>query len=179
MDGCEEILLDQLLADQDGVFVIVALPWHEGNQHVPPKRQLTAGRAGPVGDDLARCNLLAPVDDRLLVDAGALVRTRELDQMICFFALLAVHGLDSDLVSRYPGDEATKIGLYHNPGVLRHPVLDPGPHQGGLGAHQGHCLALHVRSHQGAVGVIVLQEGNQGGSNADHLLRGNVHVVHI
>ena len=45
------------------------------------------------------------------------------------------------------------------------------------GVNQGHGLALHVRTHQGTLGVVVLQERNQGCGDGDHLARGHVHVV--
>ena len=44
-------------------------------------------------------------------------------------------------------------------------------------AQAGHGLALHVGAHQGAVGVVMLQEGNQTGRHADHLARGDVDVL--
>ena len=55
----------------------------------------------------------------------------------------------------------------------------PGADQGRLGDEQWHALALHVRTHQRAVGVIVLQERNQPRSHRDELLRRDVHVVDL
>ena len=46
-----------------------------------------------------------------------------------------------------------------------------------LRAQQRHRLALHVRAHQRAVRVVVLQERNQRGGDAHRLLRRDVHVV--
>ncbi len=40
-----------------------------------------------------------------------------------------------------------------------------------------HGLALHVRAHQRAVGVVVLQERNQAGGHGDQLLGRDVHVI--
>ena len=57
-------------------------------------------------------------------------------------------------------------------------VLLAGGHHGGLGAEQGHGLALHVGAHQGAVSVVVLEEGDHGGSHRYHHLGGDVHIVH-
>ena len=42
-----------------------------------------------------------------------------------------------------------------------------------------HRLALHVGAHQAPVGVIVLQEGNQGRSHRNYLLGRHVHVIDI
>ena len=44
---------------------------------------------------------------------------------------------------------------------------------------QRYCLTLHVGSHQGPVGIIMFQEGNQSGRNAHDLFRRNVHVIHF
>src|SRR5699024_10379495 len=42
-----------------------------------------------------------------------------------------------------------------------------------------HGLPLHVRTHQGAVGVVVLQERDHRGRHGDHLTCRDVHVVHV
>ena len=48
-----------------------------------------------------------------------------------------------------------------------------------LGHQQRHGLALHVRAHQRPVGVVVLQERDQAGRDADHLLGRDVHVLDL
>src|SRR5439155_500794 len=40
-------------------------------------------------------------------------------------------------------------------------------------------LPLHVRSHEGAVGVVVLEEGNERRRHADDLARGNVDIFEL
>ena len=57
-------------------------------------------------------------------------------------------------------------------------MLLAGGHDGGLGAEQGDGLPLHVGAHQGAVGVVVLEEGDHGGGHRHHHLGGDVHIVH-
>ena len=50
----------------------------------------------------------------------------------------------------------------------------------GLSAlEQRHGLALHVRSHQSAVRVIVLEERNQAGRDRDELLRTDVEILDL
>ena len=56
-------------------------------------------------------------------------------------------------------------------------MLDAGADDGGIGAQQRHGLALHVRTHQRTIGVVVLEERNQRGRDTDHLLGRDVHVV--
>ena len=65
------------------------------------------------------------------------------------------------------------------PGVAGGDALHAGAHDRRLGAQQRNRLALHVGAHQGAVGVVVLQERNQRGSHRHQLLRADVDVVHL
>ena len=51
-------------------------------------------------------------------------------------------------------------------------------YDGGLGFQQRNSLALHVGAHQGAVGVIVLKEGDHRGGDGHQLLGGYVNIVH-
>ena len=49
----EAIFLDHALADENGVFVVVAFPRHERDQHVLAERELALIRRRTVGEDLA------------------------------------------------------------------------------------------------------------------------------
>src|SRR5207237_7736513 len=53
------IVLDQLFADQDGVFEVVAAPGQEGYENVAAESQFTALRAGAVGKNLALLHAVA------------------------------------------------------------------------------------------------------------------------
>ena len=48
-----------------------------------------------------------------------------------------------------------------------------------IGAQQRNCLALHVRAHERAVGVVVLEKRNQAGRHRDQLLRADVDVLNF
>ena len=74
------VLAHQLFADEDRVLEVVAAPGHEGHQHVASQRQLALLGARSVGDHLALDHAVALADNRLLVDAGVLVRALELDE---------------------------------------------------------------------------------------------------
>src|SRR5699024_10281328 len=52
-----------------------------------------------------------------------------------------------------------------------------GSHNRSLCSQKRHCLTLHVRSHKGTVGIVVLKEGDQGCSYREHHLRRYVHVI--
>ena len=63
--------------------------------------------------------------------------------------------------------------------VDRGPELQAGADVRRLRDHQRHCLPLHVRAHQRAVGVVVLEERDQRRGDRDDLLGRDVHVVDI
>ena len=82
VDGRVVVVLDHPLGDEDRVLEVVAAPRHERDQHVPAERQLAELGARPVGQHLALRDRLADADDRLLVDAGVLVRPLELGEVV-------------------------------------------------------------------------------------------------
>ncbi len=67
---------------------------------------------------------------------------------------------------------------HHLARINRHLALHTGAADRRLRPQQRHSLALHVRTHQRAVHVVMLQERNQRGRHADHLFGRDVHVVH-
>jgi hypothetical protein len=88
------VLFHQLLGDENRVLEVVAAPRHEGHEDVAAERQLAGVGAGTVGEDLALAHALAFSNDRLLRDAGVLVRALELDELIDVGAeLLGLAGL--------------------------------------------------------------------------------------
>ena len=98
VDRREHVVLDQALAQHDRVLEVVTLPGHERDEQVLAERELAVHRGRTVGEHVALAHLLAGRDDRLLVDAGALVRAAELRQTVRDPAVLLV--LDRDGVAR-------------------------------------------------------------------------------
>ena len=176
VDGGEFVVLDEPLGDDHGVFEVVALPGHEGGEHVLAEGELAVVGRGGVGDRLACDDAVAAGDDRALVDAGALVGAEEFDQRVAGLASAAVVA-DADLLGGDAGDFAVGFGEQHLSGVVGGVALHAGADEGHFGAHQGDGLALHVRAHQGAVGVVVLEEGDQAGGDGDDLAGRDVHVA--
>ena len=129
-------------------------------------------RSGAVGDDLPLLDLLADFDDRLLVLTGPLVQADELSQQILPIVDLDALGIDVC-------DRARTIGLHDHAAIVRHISFEAGGNEGGLSDQERHRLPLHVRTHERAIGVVVLEERNQAGRNADHLLRRNIDVLDI
>src|SRR5699024_6430441 len=83
--------------------------------------------------------------------------------------VVGIHALHHAVALRQDGDARVGGGL----------VFHAGGHQRLLGDHQRHGLALHVGAHQGAVAVVVLQEGDHGGGHRDHHPGRNVHEIHL
>ena len=166
-------------------------PYHGMNatSDVGAERELAALGAGAVRDDLPGLHLLAHVHQRPLVDGGVLVGAPELLDAVAVVLLearqrvvpspsaLVIAGVDDDLVGRHAGHDAAAAGDDHRARVARHLLLEPGAHQRRLREQQRHRLPLHVRAHQRAVGVVVLEERNQRRGDRDELLRRHVHEV--
>jgi len=67
----------------------------------------------------------------------------------------------------------------HGTRVARGDVLHAGADVGAARPQQRHGLALHVRSHQRAVRVVVLEERDERGGHRDELLRRHVDELHL
>ena len=74
---------------------------------------------------------------------------------------------------------ARALGHDHVAGVASRTGLDAGADVRRLGHDQRHGLLLHVGAHQGTVGVVVLDEGDQRGRDRDDLLRADVDQVDL
>ena len=162
----EEIVLDQLLGHQDGVLEVVAPPRHECDQHVATQSQLTEIGARAIGEHVALFDPLTLLDDRLLADTGVLIRAPELDQLVDIgtellrFTGVDVFALDADDdalgIDRI--DDASPLAQHHRARVTGHDRFEAGADNRRFAAQQGYSLTLHVRTHQGTVGVVVLEE---------------------
>ena len=155
----------------------MALPGHERHEQVLAQGELTRVGGGAVGDDRPGGHLVALADDGLLVDAGALVGALELVEAV--LPAVAADGAHHHVVGRDLLDHPGLLGQDHVPGVVRRPPLEPRADQRRLAAHERHRLLLHVGAHERPVGVVVLDEGDQGRRDRDDLLRRDVHVVHL
>ena len=67
----------------------------------------------------------------------------------------------------------------HVAGVERRAALHAGADQRGVGLQQRHGLALHVRAHQRAVGVVVLEERDHRGRHRPDLLGRDIHEIDV
>nr|AHE14888.1 hypothetical protein asmbl_9 [uncultured bacterium] len=177
VDRGQDVVLHEALRQDDRVLVVVALPRHEGDEQVLAQRHLALVGARPVGDDLTDLDPLALLDDRGLVDRGALVRAAELQQPVGLPG--AVVGHDGDVVGGGVLDHTGLLGHHDVAGVHGRTQLHAGADQRGLAAQQRHRLTLHVRAHERAVGVVVLEERDHRRRDRGHLPRRDVHVVDV
>ena len=179
VDGGEDVVAHQLLADEDGVLVVVALPAHEADEDVPAEGELavigggTVRKHGRLSHDFAvlldlGIHPVALCDDGMLVYASGLVAALELGHDV--FVFRAVLSLDHDAVGVHIFDKTVALREFERAAVVGDPVLHAGGDHGSLGLQERDCLALHVGTHQRAVGVVVLQEGDERGRDGDELL---------
>ncbi len=97
-----------------------------------------------------------------------------------YSSIAVIGGLDDDLGGVGEHDLAGVLGERDLAGVDRGAVLHARAHVRGGGVEQRHGLALHVRAHEGAVGVVVLEERNERGGATEIIWRGgDVHVVDL
>ena len=149
-----------------------------------PERQFAAIGARPVGQHLPLADAVAHADERLLVDAGVLVRTLEFDELVDVRAHFArenarVVGLDAhdDALGVDLVDDSVAAADDHRARIARGDAFHAGADERSFPANQRHGLALHVRTHEGAVRVVVFEERNEARRDRDELLRRNVDVI--
>src|SRR5690606_32453711 len=118
------------------------------------------------------------VDAGVLVGAGVLGQVVDVDTGFTGFDFVIGHAHhDTAGIDRI--DHAATTSHHADTGVTGDVALHAGTHQRLAGAQGRHGLTLHVRTHEGAVGVVVLEERNQRSGNGNHLLRRHVHQGHV
>src|SRR4051794_35063732 len=176
VDRGELVVLDEAIRQDDRVLEVVALPGHEGDHEVLAERHLALARRGAVGEHVARLDLLAGGHERLLVDQRALVRAHELLQLV---GVRAVLGLDDDLGAVDVADRPVAPGEQDVAGVEGRPALHARADDRRVRLEQRHRLTLHVRAHERAVGVVVLEERDHRRRDRPDLLGRDVHEVDV
>ena len=177
VDAGEEVVAHEAVTDDDRVLVVAALPAHERDEHVPAERQLAHLGGAGVGDGLAIGDTRADIDDGSLVDARPLVGADELLELV--LVEVTGVGLDRDALGGHAGDDAAALGDEDLAGVTRGALLHAGADDRRLRLQERHGLALHVRTHERAVGVVVLEERDERGRDGDDLLGRDVHVFDL
>ena len=170
----------------DGVFEVEAVPGHVGDGEVLAEGKFAVLRGGSVGEDVALGDLLPVADDGLLVEARAGVGAAELLELVdvqprldaggeglrepagaqrlaleALLALLFRARDDSDLLGVDIDHDAVLFGEDRDAGVLGGALFEAGRDVRAVRAEKRHGLAHHVGAHEGAVGVVVLEEGDE------------------
>ena len=127
------------------------------------------------------------LDDRLLVDAGVLVRALVLDEVVDVDlggrrrSLEA--GTSARTTMRAASTESTtpsRLATTVTPESRATMPSMPGADRAARAVRmQRHRLALHVGAHERAVGVVVLEERDQRRGHRDQLVRRHVHEVDV
>src|SRR5205823_10003660 len=131
----EGVFLDEFFGDDDGVFEVVAVIGHEGDEDVFAQGQFAIFAGGAVGNDLAFLDALAEGDQRLLREAGLVVEAGVLAEDVF------VGVVDDDALGIAEGHDAGAFGLDDHAGVGRHVLFHAGADDRGLGDQYGHRLA--------------------------------------
>ena len=182
VDGGEAIFLDHALGNENGILEVVTVPGHKRDAHILTQRQLAHVDGRPVGENIAARHRVTTTHDGPLIDAGVLVGTHVLGQVVnihrrfagAYFRVVdahdnaaGIHGVDD---ARAPGHRA-------DAGIGGYKALHAGADQRLFAAQRRHRLTLHVGAHKRAVGIVVLQKRNQGRRHGHHLLRRYIHVI--
>ena len=171
--------LTRRLREDDRVLEVVALPGHEGDHQVLAQRHLAVVGRGAVGQHLAGLHLSGRVSTSGFwwMSVPWLERLNFCSSYSC--ACRRLPSID-DLLGVDVGDRRRPRG----PGATS-PVSSaarrsmPVPTTRGVGLQQRHGLALHVRAHQRAVGVVVLEERDHRRGDRPDLLGRDVHEVDV
>ena len=158
------------------------MPWHECDQHILTQGQFTEIGRRAVGQYVTGGDHVTDIHQRSLVHTGVLVRTLVFDQVVNihtgvtgghFFLVDA----DNDTSGIHLVNDAAAFGNGGYTRIRCNHAFHTGTHQRLFGLQRGHSLALHIRAHQCAVGIIVLKERNQGCRHGYDLLGRHIHVI--
>ena len=189
VNGGVNVLLHNLRGNGDGVFEVVSVPGHEGHEHIAAEGEFALVGAGSVCEDLAFLHLVATADDGALVDAGAGIAAHEFAERVDVDFLgglmfddrwiaeeLTVGAGEFPILGHNDhfrsgrGDDALGFANGDRLGIARSLGFDAGADERRFSDEQRHALALHVRSHERTVGVIVFEKRNHGGGHGHQLL---------
>ena len=105
-----QVVVDQALAHEDGVLVVVSLPRHVGDQDVLTESDFTALAGRTISQHLADNHRIALTHDRTLVQAGVLVGTLILLQEVGVIHALFVPHHDCRGIHERDGSVDPEIG---------------------------------------------------------------------
>ena len=156
MNRGENVLFNNALADENGVFKVVTVPGHERHEHIAAQGQLPALGARAISDELAFFHRVAFADENFLVNASRGVGAHELADLVnpnslfgvvldplLAFGQLAVGG-DDDLVAGNGSDFAALFRDDDRARVACDALFQASGDQWRFRREQRNGLALHV-----------------------------------
>ena len=169
MYGSEDVPAYHLFGKHDGVLVVVSLPRHEGNLEVASESEFAVLGRISLGHHLTLFHFVALAYYRLEHDGRALVGPPEYRELVnghvraeaYEFLVLAAVVPYVDFVCIHINHFTLALCNDLGPGIEADPLLEAGTHDRGLRIKERNRLPHHVRTHQGTVGIIVLEERNQ------------------
>ena len=187
VDAGEDILGNHALVEHDGVLVVVTLPRHVSHLEVAAEGELAILGGVTFGEDSAFFHSVALVADRTEVDGSALVGLAELRNVVFFhcafktykFLFLGAVVADADNACIDKFYDTGTLGSDLSARIANQLTFETCTDDRSLTAKQRHSLAHHVRTHEGAVGVVVLEERNECSGDRRNLRWRHVHVFHL
>ena len=167
MNRAEGGILDEPLADEDRVLIVVSAPRHIGAENIPAECEFAFIGRSPIGDNVAGCHFISDRDDGPLMDARAVVAPFEGVEFVpvvphltlVLFTDICVKcfiGMDDDIFGGDAFDGAAPLRDAQCPGVPRDACLHAGADERCFRRDKRHGLSLVVRAHERAVRVFML-----------------------
>jgi len=143
--------------------------------YVLAERQFAVFNTRTVGQGLAFFHFFSDGHDRMLVDAGRRVGTQEFLQLI-FISHALLIGQDNVVAVDFSNLTIGR-GLKYITGIFSSRFLHARTHERRFRFNAWYGLALHVRTHECASGVVMLEERNTGSGHGNNLGGRNIDIV--
>ena len=175
----EDVVLGDALGDQDRVLEVVALPRHERDEHVLAERELAHVGRGTVGEDVARLHAAR----RRGRSASGCSRCSGSSAGTCRAGRCpgprppSPSARTTMRVASTLSTTPSRLATTHTPESRATLRFHAGADERRVACGERHGLALHVRAHERAVGVVVLEERNERRGDRHQLVRRDVHQL--
>ncbi len=146
------IVLAEFFTDDNRVLKVKTVKRDKPHKDIFAESQHAVGGPPPICYDLAALYLVAELDDGFLIKAGSFVQPNKFGEVVFI-----------GVVNNYLGcvhcsNDTTASSTDDHTRVLANHLFHAGTDQRRLCLQQRNRLPLHIRTHQGSVCIIVLQE---------------------
>ena len=142
MDGCVNILANKPFIEKNRVFIVIAFPGHKAYKSVFAETYFAVIRCGTVRDNIAFVYVLAYLNNRSLVNAGALVGAHKFCNRVVLHFTGVAHNINTVGVNfcNRAGFLRKQTHARVNSGFIFHTGAD----HGSLSLHKRNSLPLHI-----------------------------------